>query len=193
MQQWSLGIQRALGTNTTFEVNYIGNKGTHLLMRRNIAQSRPPANPALCAATPSVGDCPVLARRPFANFVVYIDSDWSGNSSYNSFNTKLEHRTSSMIFTTVYTWAKSLDSKSAAAGIGNDVAGWQGFLNNDDLKRDRGRSEFNVDHRLVSSFVYELPFGRNKKYAKWRQQCCQSPDRWMAGERHRQCSKLDSR
>jgi len=164
VQQWSLGIQRALGTNTTFEVNYIGNKGTGLLMRRNIAQSRPPANPALCAATPSVGDCPVLARRPFPNFVVYIDSDWSGNSSYNSFNTKLEHRTGSMIFTTVYTWAKSIDNKSAAAGIGNDVAGWQGFLNNADVKRDRGRSEFNVDHRLVSSFVWELPFGRNKKY-----------------------------
>lgn len=164
VQQWSLGIQRSLGVNTTFEVNYIGNKGTGLLMRRNIAQSRPPANPALCAATPSVGDCPVLARRPFPNFVVYIDSDWSGNSSYNSFNTKLEHRTSSMIFTTVYTWAKSLDNKSAAAGVGNDVAGWQGFLNNHDVKRDRGRSEFNVDHRLVSSFVWELPFGRNKRY-----------------------------
>ena len=105
----------------------------------------------------------MLARRPFPNFVVYIDSDWSGNSSYNSFNTKLEHRTSSMIFTTVYTWAKSIDSKSAAAGIGNDVAGWQGFLNNHDVKRDRGRSEFNVDHRLVSSFVWELPFGKEQE------------------------------
>jgi len=165
VQQWSLGIQRALGVNTTFEVNYIGNKGTHLLMRRNIAQSLPPKNPALCAVDATVGDCPVLNRRPFPNFAVYIDSDWSGNSSYNSFNTKLEHRTSSMIFTTIYTWAKSLDNKSAAAGVGNDVAGWQGFLNNNDVKRDRGRSEFNVDHRLVSSFVWELPFGRNKKYA----------------------------
>src|SRR5262245_17004616 len=139
VQQWSLGIQRALGAKTTFEVNYIGNKGTHLLMRRNIAQSLPPANPALCAANPSVGDCPVLVRRPFPNFAVYIDSDWSGNSSYNSFNTKVEHRTSSMIFTTIYTWAKSLDNKSAAAGVGNDVAGWQGFLNNNDVKRVRGR------------------------------------------------------
>ena len=165
VQQWSLGIQRALGVNTTFEVNYIGNKGTHLLMRRNIAQSLPPQNPALCAADPTVGDCPVLARRPFPNFAIYIDSDWSGNSSYNSFNTKLEHRTSSMIFTTIYTWAKSLDNKSAAASVGNDVAGWQGFLNNNDVKRDRGRSEFNVDHRLVSSFVWELPFGKGKKYA----------------------------
>ncbi|MBL8205585.1 MAG: TonB-dependent receptor [Blastocatellia bacterium] len=164
VQQWSLGVQRELMKNTTLELNYIGSKGTHLLMRRNIAQARPPSNPALCAATPTVGDCPVLARRPFVNFATYIDSDWSGNSSYNAFNAKVEHRSNSLLFTAVYTWAKSIDSKSAAAGIGNDVAGWQGFLNNNDIRRDRGRSEFDVDHRLVSSFVYELPVGRGKKF-----------------------------
>ena len=42
------------------------------------------------------------------------------------------------MFTTAYTWAKSIDTKSAAAGIGNDVAGWQGFLDNHDVRRDRG-------------------------------------------------------
>ncbi len=163
VQQWSLGVQRALMRNTTLELNYIGSKGTHLLMRRNIAQALPPANPAACAANPTVGDCPVLRRRPFPNFATYIDSDWSGNSSYNAFNAKVEHRSNSFLFTAVYTWAKSIDNKSAAAGIGNDVAGWQGFLNNNDIRRDRGRSEFDVDHRLVSSFVYELPIGRNKR------------------------------
>ncbi len=164
VQQWSLGVQRELMKNTTLELNYIGSKGTHLLMRRNIAQARTPANPAVCAATPTVGDCPVANRKPFVNFGVYIDSDWSGNSSYNAFNAKVEHRSNSFLFTAVYTFAKSIDSKSAAAGIGNDVAGWQGFLNNADIRRDRGRSEFDVDHRLVSSFVYELPVGRGKKF-----------------------------
>ncbi|MBI1790168.1 MAG: carboxypeptidase regulatory-like domain-containing protein [Acidobacteria bacterium] len=164
VQQWSFGIQRSLGASSTVEVNYIGAKGTHLLMRRNIAQSRTPSNPGLCAATPTVGDCPVLSRRPFPNFAVYIDSDWSGNSSYNAFNARLERRTHSMIFTTVYRWSKSIDSKSAAAGIGNDVAGWQGFLDNNNIRRDRGRSEFDVDHRLVSSFIYQVPVGRGGKY-----------------------------
>ncbi len=164
VQQWSFSIQRAITANTTVDFNYIGNKGTHLLMRRNIAQSVPLSDPAVCQADPSIGNCPVLARRPFPNFAVYIDSDWSGNSIYNSFNAKFERRTSSMIFTTVYTWAKSIDSKSAAAGIGNDVAGWQGFLDNHNVRRDRGRSEFNVDHRVVNSFVYNIPLGRGGKY-----------------------------
>ncbi len=155
VQQWSFSIQRALSETTTFEVNYSGNKGTHLLMRRNIAQALPydPANPL-----------PVLARKPYPDFTVYINSEWSGNSSYNSLSARLERRTATMVFTSVYTWAKSLDNKSAAAGIGNDVAGWQGFLNNHDVKRDRGRSEFDVDHRLVSSFLYSLPFGRDGQY-----------------------------
>ena len=166
VQQWSLGVQRELMKNTTLELNYIGSKGTHLLMRRQIAQARLMADPAFCAslAVPNQRDCPVLARRPFVNFGTYIDSDWSGNSSYNAVNVKIEHRSNTMLFTAVYTFAKSIDSKSAAAGIGNDVAGWQGFLNNADIRRDRGRSEFDVDHRLVSSLVYELPIGRGKKF-----------------------------
>jgi hypothetical protein len=164
VQQWSLGVQRSLTQKTTLELNYVGTKGTHLLMRRNIAQARPPANPALCVANATAGDCPVASRKPFPNFGTYIDSDWSGNSSYNAFNAKVEHRSNSMLFTMVYTWARSIDSKSAAAGIGNDVAGWQGFLNNADVRRDRGLSEFDVDHRLVSSLVYELPVGRGKKF-----------------------------
>ncbi|MGH9338984.1 MAG: TonB-dependent receptor domain-containing protein [Acidobacteriota bacterium] len=164
VQQWSLGIQRALGGSTTLELNYIGTKGTHLLMRRNIAQALPLKDPALCAANPRAGDCPVAARKPYRNFIVYIDSDWSGNSSYNAFNTRLERRTDNLIFTSIYTWAKSMDNKSAAAGIGNGGAGWQGFLNNHDVARDRGRSEFNVDHRLVNSFIYALPVGRGQRF-----------------------------
>ena len=156
VQQWSFSIQRQLTQDTTIEVNYLGNKGTHLLNRRNINQAYPPTDPA--------NPAPTNSRRPYPNFGIYIDSDWSGNSSYNSANVKLEHRTGSFLFTTVYTWAKSIDEKSAAAGIGAAATGWQGFLDNHDVRRDRGLSDFDVDHRLVSSFVYNLPFGRGAKY-----------------------------
>ena len=166
--QWTFGIQRALDDTTTIDFSYVGTKGTHLLMRRNIAQALQMQDPSFCGTPGNEGlrDCPVSARKPHPNFGVYIDSDWSGVSSYNAFNFKLEKRTSSMIFTSAYTWSKSLDTKSAAAGIGNGgaVAGWQGFLDNHDFRRDYGLSDFNVDHRLVTSFVYDLPFGRNKRY-----------------------------
>ncbi len=158
MQQWSLGVQRELFPHTTMELNYIGTHGSNLLMRRNIAQARPydPANPL-----------PVDARKPYPNFVVYIDSDWSGRSDYNALNAKLEHRGRGSILTFAYTWAKSTDTKSAAAGIGaSGFNGWQGFLDNTNPERDHGLSDFDVDHRLVGSFVYNLPFGSGEKFAK---------------------------
>ena len=73
------------------------------------------------------------------------------------------------ILTFAYTWAKSTDSKSAAAGIGaSSFNGWQGFLDNHDPERDYGLSDFDVDHRLVGSFVYNLPFGSGEKFAATR-------------------------
>jgi hypothetical protein len=157
VQQWSLGVQREIFANTTMELNYIGTHGENLLMRQNIAQAFPldPANPSS-----------VAARKPFPNFIVYIDSNWSGRANYNAFNTKLEHRGRGALLTFAYTWAKSTDSKSAAAGIGSSAFnGWQGFLNNHDPERDYGLSDYDVDHRLVGSFVYNLPFGSGEKYA----------------------------
>src|SRR4029079_18819734 len=109
MQQWSLGGQREISHGTTFELNYIGTHGTNLLMRQNIAQAFPydPAHPLS-----------VDARRPYPNFVVYIDSNWGGRANYNALNTKLENRSAASILTFPYTGAKSTASKSAAAGIG---------------------------------------------------------------------------
>ena len=165
MQQWTLSVQRELARNTTLEVNYVGNKGTHLLSRNNINQALPITDPVFCAANPTLGDCPVNARRPFPQFSTYINSLWASWSSYNAMNIKFERRTSSMAITSVYTWAKSLDDKSAAAGIGGGqaAAGWQGFLNNHDPARDYGPSDFNVGQRFVTSFVYQLPIGRGKR------------------------------
>jgi hypothetical protein len=157
VQQWSVGVQREILRSTICELNYIGTKGTDLLMRRNIAQALPydPANPKS-----------VAERKPYPNFVVYIDSDFSGTSNYNAMNAKLERHTSSLVATVVYTWAKSTDNKSAAAGIGaSNFNGWQGTLDNSRPELDRGRSDFDVDHRLVGSFIYNLPFGKGEKFA----------------------------
>src|SRR4029450_12383301 len=54
----------------------------------------------------------------------------------------------------------------APAGTGaSNFNGWQGFLNNHDPERDHGLSDFDVDHRLVGSFVYNLPFGNGERFA----------------------------
>jgi hypothetical protein len=173
VQQWSFSIQRELFKDTTLEVNYIGNKGLHLLTRTNIAQAYAPSDPSFCSATDASGnyinlnngDCPLASREPYPNFTgTYINSEWWGDSNYHSANVKLERRTPNLYLQAVYTWAKSLDNKSAAAGIGTASIGWNGFTDNHNPGLDYGRSDFDVDHRFVSSFVYQLPFGRGKQY-----------------------------
>jgi hypothetical protein len=172
VQQWSLSVQRELAKNTTLEVNYVGNKGTHLLNRTNYGQGLPPANPALC--DPSTGgdptnilaQCPAATRRPFTNITSslgFLGSQWNGYSSYNAGNVKLERRSSSIALVAVYTWAKSLDDKSAAAGVGSTNA-FAGHMDENNAHLDYGRSDFDVNHRFVTSLVYQLPLGRGKHF-----------------------------
>ncbi|HTM36948.1 MAG TPA: TonB-dependent receptor [Terriglobales bacterium] len=170
VQQWSFSVQRELARNTTLEANYVGNKGTHLLNRINIGQPLPPLDPSACDplanGNPSSGDCPVAARRPFQHVTSglgFLDSEYNGYSKYNAGNLKLEHRTGSVALLAVYTWAKSLDDKSAAAGVGSTNA-FAGHMNEHDARLDYGRSDFDVDHRFVTSAVYQLPIGRGKRF-----------------------------
>jgi hypothetical protein len=170
VQQWSLSVQRELARNTTLEANYVGNKGTHLLNRINIGQGLPPTNPAACDPTvggnPTAGDCPAAARRPFVNITSsngFLDSMWNGYSNYNAGNLKLERRSSSVALVAVYTWSKSMDDKSAAAGVGGTNA-FAGHMDEHNPRLDHGLSDFDVNQRFVTSFVYQLPFGRGKKF-----------------------------
>jgi hypothetical protein len=82
---------------------------------------------------------------------------------YNAVNVKFEHRAKDLAATAVYTYANSKDNKSAAAGVGASGTGFQGFMDNHNTKLDWGPSDFDVDQRFVTSFVYNLPIGRGKR------------------------------
>ena len=169
IQSRTLSIQHELARNTTLEVNYIGTKGAHLLDRRNIAQPYgiPASDLPFCQADPTdvTHNCPTSTRLPYPNFTgFYINSDWHGYSNYNAMNVKFEHRAGAVAITGIYTWAKSMDDKSAAAGVGATGSGFQGTMDNHNPSLDYGPSDFSVNHRFVSSYVYQLPIGRGKKF-----------------------------
>jgi hypothetical protein len=170
VQQWSASIQREIARNTTLEANYVGNKGTHLLNRINIGQGPPPPDPAACdpltGGSNTAPTCLASDRKPYANFnniLGFLDSEYNGYSNYNAGNLKLERRSNSVALLAVYTWAKSLDDKSAAAGVGSTNA-FAGHMDDLNPRLDYGRSDFDVNHRFVTSAVYQLPFGRGKRF-----------------------------
>ncbi len=174
VQSWTAGIQRELARNTTIDVNYIGTHAVRLLDRRNIAQPNPIPSDSLAFCQQQVNGkyvnlgvapCSNASRLPYPNFTnFYINSDWHGYSHYNGMNVKFEHRAHDLASTVVYTWAQSKDDKSAAAGVGATGAGYQGFMDNHRPELDYGLSDFDVDQRLVASYIYDLPFGRGKKF-----------------------------
>jgi len=166
VQQWSFSVQREVARNTTLEVNYVGNKGTHLLARTNINQPFPVADPSFCQTNPTQGDCPVSKRIPYPNFTNTtgtLDSRWTAYSNYNAANVKFEHRAADLAFLAVYTWSKSMDDKSAAAGIGA-TNGFSGHMDDHNPNLDYARSDFDVNQRFVASYVYSLPVGRGKRF-----------------------------
>ena len=75
----------------------------------------------------------------------YIEYQGSvGNGSYNGLETSAQRRfTNGLSLNAAYTWSKSIQT-----------AYGQYFT--------RGPSSFDVPHRFVFSYVYELPFGKNK-------------------------------
>jgi hypothetical protein len=182
VQSWTLSVERELARNTTLEVNYVGTHGTHLLNRHDIAQQLDIApsllstcqmqdsngiyynafgDPALGLS--SISGCNIPSRLPYPNFNgTYIDSDFHGYSHYNAGDVKFEHRAGDLAVTSIFTWAKSLDNKSATAGAGASATGYEGFMDNSRPNLDYGRSDFNVPYRFVSSYVWQLPVGRGK-------------------------------
>ena len=159
--------QRKILKDTVIEVGYQGNRGVHLMSRRQVNQ------PTQCILslgcnpdTTSPGFIPNAERNPYYNIQNRLIVDqFIGYSNYNSLNIKAEHRGTDLTLLTEYTWSKVMDNKSSSAAVGGDAAGWDGFQDNHNIKADYARSDYDVGQRLATSVIVSLPFGRGKKFA----------------------------
>src|SRR5271157_661959 len=156
IQNWSLSVERELTSKTKLEVNYSGSKGTNLEGRRLVNQSLPYTTP------PTDPSQIVVPYTNLGQVIAGVFGDWS---NYDAGSVTLDHRSRDLYLLAAYTFGKSLDDKSSSVGTGNDGgAGWAGPMDSAHPKKDYGRSTFDARHRLVTSFVYRLPFGRGKRF-----------------------------
>ena len=156
-QQWNLGIQRDLGGNMVAELSYIGNVA-HNLGGQNVNINQIPL---------VNGRGPTQQRqvdRPFPQFAnVFHESPAWGNSAYHSVNLKLEKRYSGGLnFLVNYTFSKFLDDAEAFT----ELAGAQGngYQHIELRHLDKSLAGNDIRNRLISSMVYELPFGKGRKW-----------------------------
>jgi hypothetical protein len=89
-----------------------------------------------------------------------------GNSAYNAGQFSLRHRSGGLAFDVNYTYSKSIDAGSNAERI-NEFEGF-GFgsqiINSWFPQQNKAVSDFDTTHMINANAVYQLPFGRGKKF-----------------------------
>jgi len=143
VQQWNVNIQREVVKSVVLELSYAGSLAVHL-----------DNNASLNAANPGPGALP--PRRPFPGERVVVSANNGSTATYHAFTAKVRKEFShGLTFLAHYTESKSLDTASSQLAD---------FQNANDIRSNKGISGFSVNHRFVSSTLYELPFGRGKKF-----------------------------
>lgn len=150
--QWNLSAQQELGTDMVASLTYIGNHGHNLPFPVDINQ------------VPETDLSPNDEQfRPYPQYTNISGSTNNAISNYNALQAAVQKRfTSGLNFNFSYTWSHFLDEMDSS-GWGSR-AGSQAYQNSYDLRANYGNSNFDVRNALKGSVVYQLPFGKGRKF-----------------------------
>lgn len=164
-QQWNLTVQRALGKQWVLEVGYVGTHAVHLRETRDGIQSlnATPTNPVVVkdvngntfqitanTFSNAIARTPTPGLNGYAGYQLFANDAYS---HYHSLQTTVARRWAAGYFQGAYTWSKSIDATSTGNTAFNTAYNDQSNIN-----ASRGLSDFDRTHRLIVSYVYDLPF-----------------------------------
>jgi hypothetical protein len=161
IQQYNIGVQYELMRDVVLDVAYVGNKGTKLNGFRNLNQR---------AVITNADGSQSAGARPYPAFG---DIQWMENrvdSRYNSLQLRLEKRFSDGFTGTVsYTFGEALSGapdhiSTSGGGAGIDTGVFREPQDGNNLRAEWGPTEFDIRHRFVASYIWELPFGRGRAF-----------------------------
>jgi len=142
MKQWSVSVERQLGTNMAASLAYIGSHGTNLPFPVNINQI------PLSRLSATAGQ----ADRPYPQFKDLNGSTNNAISNYNAFQAEFKRRfNAGLSFNANYTWSHFLDEQDSA-GWGSR-GGTQPYQNAFDPGANYGNSNFDQRHAVKGSVI----------------------------------------
>jgi hypothetical protein len=141
-----LSVQRELAPNTLVDLAYVGNVGGRLQGFLNANQIINPGS---------------NASRPYSFWPSDITEALNGfKSNYNAFQARYEQRfVGGLTLLNSFTWEHALDNASASLE-GNTPSPQNGF----NIGADYGQSDYNLPLANITSLVYDLPFGRGRRF-----------------------------
>jgi carboxypeptidase family protein/TonB-dependent receptor-like protein len=154
VHKWNAAVQRELSWNMVWEISYVGSHGQHLTLLWN---------PNASVNDPRAPNLNPNPRRIYTQVVPNLRGFYEaanfGVSNYHGLATKLEKRFSNGLdFLMSYTWSHGLtDSPTPLYGY------YVNARDNRNLKEAYSNAGFDVRHRFVTSFLYELPFGQGRR------------------------------
>jgi hypothetical protein len=150
-EQAHFGVQYQIAKDLVLESNYVGTFGHQLLGiegrnnydgEYNNVTAAYPINPSYGAINFRTNCC---------------------DSNYHALQTTLRKRfTSGLEFNANYTYAKALDDVSDTFTSKNASGGYP--TDSETPKLDYGPADYDVRHRIVASFVYDLPYMKSSRW-----------------------------
>jgi hypothetical protein len=156
-QQYNLGIQREFPGQVVLEVAYVANLSRKLPVGNVTINQVPPGRMG-------PGNAQVL--RPFPQFTnVSLVRPNLGVSDYHSGMLRLQKGLSAGLnFQASYTWSRNIGSVDdfAVESVGDNQL-YQDAYNR---RLDRGPNAIDIIHRFIWSSIYDLPFGKGRKFLR---------------------------
>ncbi len=159
--QWNLSVQQVIAKNTTVQVAYIGQLGTHLVVPLSLLQKQLNANGTLSPSPYLAGNPGLLAQIGRA-----VNSASVGRQSYNALQAVVDkHLSNGLEGQVAYTYSHCLTNNTGYYGDSGQVAPasayWQNIYN---PQAEWGSCFFDVTHALTAYAVYAIPYGRGKTH-----------------------------
>jgi hypothetical protein len=159
--QYSLGIQRRLGSAFSLEVDYQGSTGHKLGLFTDQNQ------PIVTVKDPTKrgNQAPNVRTFPYPFFGSIGTGKDLGNSNYNGMVVTSRYQgRHGIFFEGSYTFGKSLDYGSSFFG---SIGERGGVADANNIRAERGPSSFDIRHRAVFTYVIDLPVGPGHRLLGW--------------------------
>jgi hypothetical protein len=172
IQQFNLNVERQLPGNVVLTVGYGGSRSAHILVGQfNENLNNPSACPGGANFTPGYtlgcgfGNFPYTVNQPGGGIFQSVDINNSiGAARYDSLQVKAETKsTRHGLYALIgYTYSRNFDT-GLTDGLGTNPGALYYPLPGT-AKLDWGLSQLNLNDSFTASVLYDLPFGKGKKY-----------------------------